>query len=108
MNKYSSSLTISLAVALVGLAVLPLRAQYGQPAIDAKEIPAAEAAKNYPPPKGGYPAGELTAAGGFIKSPYPPHRVFHTHSYGKDGKEVVIQRGALILDPYAKHLFVNP
>lgn len=108
MNKNSFLLTTLTAVVLVGLAVPSLRAQYGQPPIDAKEIPAAEAAKNYPAPKGGYPAGELTASGGFVKSPYPPHRIFHTHSYGKDGKEVVIQRGALILDPFAKHVFVNP
>lgn len=108
MKKYFFSITTLLAVALVVVGVLPLSAQFGQPAIDAKEISAAEAAKNYPPPKGGYPGGELTAAAGFVKSPYPPHRVFHTHSYGKDGKEMTVNRGALILDPFAKHVFVNP
>lgn len=108
MRKYCFSITTAVALALVSVAVLPLKAQFGQPPTDAKEISAADAAKNYPAPKGGYPQGELTAAGGFVKSPYPPHRIFHTHSYGKDGKEVTVKRGALILDPFAKHVFVNP
>lgn len=71
----------------------------------AKEISKAEAAKNYPPPRGGYPMAETTQGPNtgmsttLITSPYPPHHKFDTSS---------INRGALILDPYAKHVFVKP
>jgi hypothetical protein len=71
----------------------------------AKEISKEEAAKNYPPPRGGYPMAETTQGPNtgmsttFISSPYPPHHKFDTTG---------INRGALILDPHAKHVFVKP
>ena len=104
-NKILTSL---LLFTLALFTIQPLRAQFGQPPADAKEISAEEAAKSYPPPRGGYPSGDLTEASGVIKSPYPPHRQFKTHTWGKDGKEVTVKRGALILDPFAKKVFVNP
>lgn len=71
----------------------------------AKEISKEEAAKSYPPPRGGYPPAENTQGvnTGFsqtvVTSPYPPHHRFDTSG---------INRGGLILDPYAKHVFVKP
>ncbi len=71
----------------------------------AQEISKEEAAKNYPPPRSGYPLAENTQGTntGFsqtvITSPYPPHHKFDTAG---------INRGSLILDTYAKHVFVKP
>lgn len=71
----------------------------------AKEISKEEAMKKYPPPRGGYPMAETTQGPNtgmsttFISSPYPPHHKFDTSG---------INRGALILDPYSKHVFVKP
>ena len=68
------------------------------------EITKEEAAKKYPPPRGGYPPAEMTTGPGTIKSnestsPYPPHHKFDTSG---------IPHGALLLDPYAKHVFIQP
>lgn len=71
----------------------------------AKEISKEEAAKNYPPRHGGYPTAETTQGPNtgmsttILTSPYPPHHRFDTSG---------INRGALILDPYAKHVFIKP
>ena len=71
----------------------------------AKEISKEEAAKKYPPRHGGYPTAETTQGPNtgmsttVISSPYPPHHRFDTTG---------INRGALILDPYAKHVFIKP
>lgn len=107
MKKYSFALITACLLSLL-IAASPAMAQFGQAPTDAKEISAQEAAKSYPPPKTGYPAGELTAGKGIVKSPFSPHRSFATHYFGKDGKEVSVKRGAFILDPGAKQLFVNP
>ena len=70
-----------------------------------KEISKEDAAKNYPPPHGGYPTAETTQgpntgmSSTVLTSPYPPHHRFDTTG---------INRGALILDPYAKHIFIKP
>jgi len=99
-----SSLAIFTALILGLFLTESVMAQYGAP-IPAKEISAEEAAKKYPAPKGGYPAADISTAEGIVKSPYPPHRQFTTMS--ADGKSKV-KRGALILDPYAKMVFINP
>jgi len=70
-----------------------------------KEISKEEAAKKYPPRRGGYPTAETTQGPNtgmsttILTSPYPPHHRFDTSG---------INRGALILDPYAKHVFIKP
>jgi hypothetical protein len=72
----------------------------------AQVITKQEAMKKYPPPRGGYPTAQLTEGanrGGVVRSrltsPYPPHHKF-------DASEVA--QGGLILDPYAKRVFVKP
>jgi hypothetical protein len=71
----------------------------------AKEISKEEAAQKYPARHGGYPMAETTQGPStgmsttILTSPYPPHHRFDTTG---------INRGALILDPYAKHVFVKP
>jgi hypothetical protein len=71
----------------------------------AKEISKQEAAQKYPPRRGGYPTAETTQGPNtgmsttILTSPYPPHHKFDTSA---------INRGALILDPYAKHVFIKP
>lgn len=107
MKKYSFALITACLLGML-IAASPAMAQFGQAPIDAKEISAQEAAKSYPPPKGGYPVGELTASAGIFKSPFSPHRMFSSNYVGKDGKKVSVQRGALILDPGSKQLFVKP
>jgi hypothetical protein len=69
--------------------------------IVATPITKEEAAKNYPPPKGGYPMGERDPAAhsGLIKSPYPPGKTFDCSKIG---------HGELTLDTYAKKVFVRP
>lgn len=107
MKKHSFAFITAFLLGLL-IVASPVMAQFGQAPADAKEISAQEAAKSYPPPKSGYPVGELTAGKGIVKSPYSPHKSFATHYFGKDGKEVSVKRGALILDPGSKQLFVNP
>jgi hypothetical protein len=60
-----------------------------------------EAAKKYPPPKGGYPKGERDPhkAPGIVSSPYPP-RVEYDCSQ--------IPNGGLVLDTRTNHVFVRP
>ena len=60
-----------------------------------------DAAKKYPAPRGGYPAGEHGPhdASGLIKSPYSPHKAFECSKIG---------HGELVLDTYANHVFVRP
>jgi hypothetical protein len=71
----------------------------------AKEISKQDAAQKYPPRRGGYPTAETTQGPNtgmsttILTSPYPPHHKFDTSN---------INRGALILDPYAKHVFIKP
>lgn len=107
MKKHSFAFIMAFLLGLL-IVASPVMAQFGQAPTDAKEISAQEAAKSYPPPKGGYPVGDLTAGTGIVKSPFSPHRLFSTHYFGKDGKPVSVKRGALILDSGAKQLFVNP
>ena len=69
--------------------------------IVATPITKEEAAKNYPPPKGQYPLGErdpMTKAG-VVTSPYPPRKTFDCSKIG---------HGELVLDTYAKKVFVRP
>jgi hypothetical protein len=72
----------------------------------AQVITKEEGMKKYPPPRGGYPTAELTEGanrGGIVRSrltsPYPPHHKF-------DASQV--PQGGLILDPYAKRVFIKP
>lgn len=64
-----------------------------------------EAAQKYPPRGGKYPTAELTQgpntgySSAVVQSPYPPHHKFDTTG---------IPRGGLVLDPYAKHVFIKP
>ena len=63
---------------------------------EAKVLSKEEAEKSYPPPKGGYPNGEITSASGIYRSPYPPYKKFKG------------PRGALVLDSTANKVFVIP
>jgi hypothetical protein len=68
--------------------------------IMATPITKEEAAKNYPPPKGGYPSGENSkSAPGMITSPYPPHKVFDCKKIGHN---------ELVVDTVAKKVFARP
>jgi hypothetical protein len=60
-----------------------------------------EAAKKYPPPKGGYPKGERDPhkADGVVNSPYPPRTEFDCSS---------IPHGALVVDTHVNKVFVRP
>lgn len=60
-----------------------------------------EAAKKYPAPKGGYPAGERDPhkASGMINSPYPPHQEFDCSQ---------IAKGGLVLDTRVNKVFMRP
>jgi hypothetical protein len=70
-------------------------------ALKATPITADEAAKKYPPPKGGYPTGERDAhkPSGVVSSPYPPRTEF-------DCSE--IPHGGLVLDTHVKKVFIRP
>jgi hypothetical protein len=70
-------------------------------ALKATPITADEAAKKYPPPKGGYPTGERDAhkPSGVVSSPYPPRTEF-------DCSEV--PHGGLVLDTHVKKVFIRP
>ena len=67
----------------------------------ATPISPAEAAKKYPPPKGGYPLGERDPhkASGMVNSPYPPPQEFDCSQ---------IAKGGLVLDTRANKVFVRP
>ena len=70
--------------------------------IVATPITKEEATKKYPPPGSGkYPTGDrpYSHTPGHILSPYPPHKEFDCTNIG---------RGDLVLDPYAKKVFVRP
>jgi hypothetical protein len=70
--------------------------------IVATPISATEAAKKYPPPKGGnYPMGERDPhkASGVVSSPYPPRQEFDCSK---------IAHGGLVLDTRANKVFVRP
>lgn len=69
--------------------------------VEAKVITKEEAAKKYPAPKTGYPAGIAYGSGtpGFFHSPYTTTKVFDCRS---------LPHGALILDKYANKIFVKP
>jgi hypothetical protein len=61
-----------------------------------------EAAKKYPPPKGGtYPPGERDPhkPSGQIMSPYPPRTVYDCSKIG---------HGGLVLDTHVNKVFVRP
>ena len=60
-----------------------------------------EAAKKYPPPKGGYPKGERDPhkADGVVNSPYPPRTEFDCSN---------IPHGGLVLDTHVNKVFVRP
>ena len=69
--------------------------------IEAKQITKEEAAKKYPPPKGGYPPGIVYGSGtpGIFQSPYSSTKVYDCRS---------LPKGALVLDKYANKLFMRP
>jgi len=69
--------------------------------IVATPITKEEAAKKYPAPKGGYPAGtrEPHMKSGIIQSPYSPHSQFDCSSIG---------HGELVLDTHANQVFLRP
>ena len=91
-------LKIALAV-VVSLFVVSASVQaIGEPE-EAKFITKEEAAKNYPPPKGGYPIAVKAGTPGYFTSPYSSNRVFNCTK---------IKNGGLVLDPYAKQVFVRP
>ncbi len=69
--------------------------------LDATPITKEEAAKKYPPPKGGYPIGERDPhmASGHVNSPYSPHQEYDCSKVG---------HGELVLDARAKQVFIRP
>jgi hypothetical protein len=80
--------------------------QVGGGVIDATPITPEEAAKKYPPPKGGgYPKGDRDphASGqrstSIITSPYPPHQAYECSK---------VAHGGLVLDTRVKKVFVRP
>jgi hypothetical protein len=58
-----------------------------------------EAHRVYPPPHGGYPYAAHTSTFGFVRSPYPPHRIVDVRG---------IPPGALVRDPSTGGVFRNP
>lgn len=58
-----------------------------------------EARRSYPPPGRGYPFAAPTATFGFVRSPYPPHRIVDVRG---------IPRGELVRDPSSGGIFRNP
>ncbi len=70
-------------------------------AVVATPISPKDAAKKYPPPKGGYPRGERDPhkADGVVNSPYPPRTEFDCSN---------IAHGGLVLDTHANKVFVRP
>lgn len=91
-----------LSALVLGLFVLstPLRVS-GQTPLTAVVVTPEDAAKKYPPPKGGYPEGMATktSTGGFFASPYSSSRVYDCRK---------IKKGAFVLDESAKKVFVRP
>lgn len=82
------------------------KSKYGESGLEmAQEISKEDAMKKYPPRNGTFPVAESVkgpetgVSTTLIESPYPPHHKFDTTG---------INRGALILDPYTKHVFVKP
>jgi hypothetical protein len=78
----------------------------GGKVIEAKQISKEEAAKKYPPPKGGgYPTGDRDphASGSrsatIVTSPYPPHQAFECSK---------VPHGGLVLDTHVNKVFVRP
>jgi hypothetical protein len=67
----------------------------------ATQVTKDEAAKKYPPPKGGYPTGERDPhkPSGIVNSPYPPLTEF-------DCSEV--PKGGLVLDSHVNKVFIRP
>lgn len=60
-----------------------------------------DAAKKYPPPRGGYPKGERDPhkADGVVNSPYPPRTEFDCSN---------VAHGGLVLDTHVNKVFVRP
>jgi hypothetical protein len=90
-------LKIVLAV-VVGLFVISTSVQAIGEAEEAQFITQEEAAKKYPPPKGGYPIAVKAGTPGYFTSPYSS-KVFNCKK---------IKNGGLVLDPHAKQVFVRP
>jgi hypothetical protein len=62
-------------------------------------IEADEARHTAPPPPGGYPFAHRTEMYGFVRSPYPPHRIVDVRG---------IPAGELVRDPSTGGIFRNP
>jgi hypothetical protein len=62
-------------------------------------IEADEARRTAPPPPGGYPFAARTGTYGFVRSPYPPHRIVDVRG---------IPPGELVRDPSSGGIFRNP
>jgi hypothetical protein len=58
-----------------------------------------EARRSYPPPPEGYPFARPTDTPGFVRSPYPPHRIVDVRD---------IPPGELVRDPSSDGIFRNP
>ena len=110
MSKIQKTAALFLAAMSVysGQAFLVRTASAAEPAVGANspaaekavEVTAEDAAKKYPAPKGGYPAGEKDLdAAGIVVSPYSPNQRY-------DCKK--IPRGALVLDSRTNKVFVRP
>jgi hypothetical protein len=62
-------------------------------------IEAEDARRAGPPPRGGYPFAARTGTYGFVRSPYPPHRIVDVRG---------IPHGELVRDPSSGGIFRNP
>jgi hypothetical protein len=90
-----------ISAVVLGLFLLGTTVQGSGTVIDAVPITKEDAAKKYPPPKGGYPVGEREPhmASGHVNSPYSPHQEYDCSKVG---------HGQLVLDTHANKVFVRP
>ena len=90
-----------ISAVVLGLFLLGTTVHGSGTVIDAVPITKEDAAKKYPPPKGGYPVGEREPhmASGHVNSPYSPHQEYDCSKVG---------HGQLVLDTHANKVFVRP
>ena len=70
-------------------------------ALEGTPITKSDAEKKYPPPAGGYPAGQRDPheSSGLMSSPYPPHQKYDCSK---------VAHGGLVVDVKTNKVFVRP